>query len=902
MRNLFPVCLIVFILSISLQGTCVAQSSTVWSPEANLSHSGAAAQPRLVTAPDGKAQVFWWDRFDGLVTTFNIVDSNSDLVWSEPVASPILSTSLSGTPTIVLDAYGWIHAFWTETEQNLDSDFAGAAVADVRLMHSELAFGESIWAFPEILAESIAGYTLATPPLGGMTVAYIRNKHTADAPAGVYVKHNYGHDDGWGLPSLVYASIYLRLTPPDQAQISLLDNNNANNENEHTMYVAWFDQRREEILVAASGNSGKTWSEVQSLGADENLPVNPRLASNGKVMLIWQASAQGGCVLYQQELLLNDQNSSGEGLLLNLGSPHRILEDRSECPQNDRFINEQDRPFWLWNEGGSNLSLAVWDPAQDLWSQTINLSFSFEDPVSLQSVNLNEIHLSTSENTIQIVGTDNAGGEIWFTQAEVSALELTFAAPSPWLPAQMITPKDTYASVPDMVLDDQSRTHLIWSQAIDSTHVSNSLHYASFADGNLSRAVEIVPVSTGEIARQPALWFEPANSMLHLTWSGGKDGALLYSRVNINEAGSAAAWFARLILAHTNAAAWPQIGQDAHGSLYVLYVISLNEQRGVYLVRSQNSGTTWSDPILVFGALSENWGMVDHPSLEVGADGTLYAAWVHATLPGLGAPLGIFYSLSRDGGDSWTPPITLTGSGYDWPQLLLSGGKVHLIYANSGNGNGSLYHRWAEIQQPSEESSTWSVPLSIPGWKDIALPFGATASGPREIANENSASAIHLAGAKSATGTLLYSSWNGERWSAAEVLNESGQIKEGTGVSTATRFQGGELAVGWAGQAKGSDHASQMLFMTVRNIPAVEITTADPTPPEINTTPTIGSMLIPEPTKTLTPTPNLNAIPPSQSGSQSNAPLIWGGILAAIVVVGIFAGKMLFGRSGERAR
>ena len=226
---------------------------------------------------------------------------------------------------------------------------------------------------------------------------------------------------------------------------------------------------------------------------------------------------------------------------------------------------------------------------------------------------------------------------------------------------------------------------------------------------------------------------------------------------------------------------------------------------------------------------------------------------------------------------------------------------MHLLYANSGNGTGSLYHRWAEIMQPSEASSAWSVPLSIPGWRDIALPFGAAASGPRETISLGAASTLHLSGAKSVTGSLLYATWNGERWSAAEELNESGQIAESSGVSSATRSQGGELAVGWTGQANHSDTASQSLFLAVRTIPTVALSPADLTPVALNTTPTIASIVIPEPTSTLTPTPDLNAIPPSQSGSQSNAPLIWGGILAAAVVGG-FVSKLLLDRLGERAR
>jgi len=36
-----------------------------WTQPVNLSRSGAARQPRVLAASDGRLQVFWLDRFDG---------------------------------------------------------------------------------------------------------------------------------------------------------------------------------------------------------------------------------------------------------------------------------------------------------------------------------------------------------------------------------------------------------------------------------------------------------------------------------------------------------------------------------------------------------------------------------------------------------------------------------------------------------------------------------------------------------------------------------------------------------------------------------------------------------------------------------------------------------------------
>ena len=50
----------------------------------NLSHSGAASQPRVVAGLEGVLQAFWIDHFDGLMTS--IYDG---VTWSKPVPAPL---------------------------------------------------------------------------------------------------------------------------------------------------------------------------------------------------------------------------------------------------------------------------------------------------------------------------------------------------------------------------------------------------------------------------------------------------------------------------------------------------------------------------------------------------------------------------------------------------------------------------------------------------------------------------------------------------------------------------------------------------------------------------------------------------------------------------------------------
>ena len=117
-----------------------------WGAPVNLSQSGAAEQPRIVAGPDGTLQVFWWDRFDGLMTAlFNGETRSTPTRATIPVvqAAEREGEAVAGTlvvpvvPTIVSDGSGWVHAFWLGEP---DEDTGVQA-----LMHSQMPLGTTTW-------------------------------------------------------------------------------------------------------------------------------------------------------------------------------------------------------------------------------------------------------------------------------------------------------------------------------------------------------------------------------------------------------------------------------------------------------------------------------------------------------------------------------------------------------------------------------------------------------------------------------------------------------------------------------------------------------------------------------------------------------------------------------------
>jgi hypothetical protein len=887
---------LVLALLLGLAGRAQAQSEgDIWGAPVNLSRSGAAEQPRIVAAPDGRLQVFWWDRFDGLMTA-----RFTNGVRSSPMKAPILVTeeienpgpdqeatvtleAVSETPVIVSDGSARVHALWLAEP---DEETGMQA-----LMHSQMPIGSTSWSEPAAVAEAAVAFDVVQTASGGLTLAYLRTLHTDAEPAGVYVRRNLGAGGSWGAATVVYDTIYFRLLTAEEAYVRVAD------DGDETIHVVWEDPRLEEALYARSIDGAATWTEPTSLGDPDQRPARPRVVTlpDGGAMRLWEASAMSGCALYQQWL-----PATGTPTAI-WSDPQRVLEGISQCPEGERFWSRDDDLFWLWGEGSGALTLAAWDAGQERWSEPQFFDFRFEDPETGRLMSLGDLHATLAGRRLAVVGYDPVSGEVWATLGEIDALELAFAPPSPWSEPVRLSREGTQAGWAAVALDAEGGVHVAWSEREAEGELGVAVLYA-YRDGlaeRWSRAVEVARGdSGGEIARQPALIVAGAagQRLIHLVWSGGELGQILYSRAQIDQALSAQGWSPPQTLSDPGMpGGWPQIGVDGAGRLYVVYAVPLNEGRGIYLVRSEDGGLSWSDPQVLFDAQAAGWTMVDHPALAVARDGTLHVAWVHAPLPDTGPPQGIYYvrvgtdessSMSAIGADSGEEgeapfamePRELAAAGHDWPRLALAGDAIHLIYTAA---DGSVFQRRYGLSGETE-GGRWDAPGQVAGLPSVSGPVGLAVDG---------GGTLHLVGVAKGGEGLLYATWDGERWSSPEAfaLEPDGAQAAGAGLggAAATLRQGGQLAVALSVMVADEEgETAPALYYVARVIPTVE-GAALPTPPPLpSATPQLAES---EPTPTLgvpTSTPDLLAVP-APAGPAVDPELLGGGLAALIVGGGL---------------
>ena len=863
-----------------------------WSEPLNLSRSGAAETPQIVAAPDGTLQAFWWDQFDGPTTAY--FDGEA---WSDPSPAPIVMTTqvseeqfislpIQAMPTIVADDRGWVHAFWIG-EPDEETDIKP-------LLHSQMPVGSSTWSRPTAVAESAISFELAVSPpdapAGGLTLAYVRTLHTAANSAGIYVRRTAGGGAGWGPSVAVDETVYFRPLElaPEEAYLRVA------NADDRIIHLAWDDPRLEWAMVARSTDGGSTWSQPEALGEPDDPATHPHILPlpGGSGFRLWETAGSGGCTLHQQRAIGLTGTPTGTDILTPTWSAaERVLESVSRCPRAERSWPQGEGLLWIWGEGTGALGVAAWDGVAERWSEPRDLTFRFLDAETERWVDLDNLHATLISDTLAVVGSDLATGEVWGTTGRVSAMEMAFAPPSPWVPPTRLSEDELPAGWPAVVVDADGRVHVAWSQAAGPEGPYTTLFHASWDDapGSRPRTGVVAPQASGaEIARQPALTVD-TQGLLHLVWSGGEQGEITYSRAQADQA-AFGAWSApRPLPAPSPVGSWPQIGADTTGRLHVVYAVPLNEKRGIYVTQSGDGGDTWSEPAGVFDAAAAGWAAVDHPALAVAADGTLHVAWVQGALPDTWPPRGVYYARSTDGGDTWTQPREMAGTGYDWPRLALLGGDVHLLYARASGGG--IWHRAPGTEGEAGNGRGWRAAVRVPGWDGAAGPYALTISGPAT----GPGGTLHLVGADAAGESLLHTTFDGARWSALETVPLKLAVDIPLGVAAAAPPDGGRLGVAFRALAAGeAGEPRSSIFSMVRTIPTEETSPA-PIPaatsmPDAPPTPT------PEPETTLSPTPDLTGVP-AASGSLPD-PLLLGGGLAVVVVVGTVATRLLL--AGKR--
>ncbi|HFE66846.1 MAG TPA: hypothetical protein ENJ93_06250 [Chloroflexi bacterium] len=756
--------LVVLMFLLAWQVSAQSGGGDGWEDPLNLSLSGTAVEPTLAVAPSGKFYLFWQDRLAGYQYS-----SGDGQNWRPPVKllvpftnppySPVVGVEDFGgfyKPKLAIDQDNVLHGFWSDDEQKLRYSRAALLEDDVL----------SDWTATESLSEIVSGFSVLAGSDNALHLAYIRPSTDTEIPPGVYYRRSVDGGVTWTEPQLVYESDYLRPLDAEKTNIKTAVADNGK------IFIVWDDPLIEKVFVSRSADQGANWSDP--LIVDQRLP-NDALESPGPqnidivtqgsdVYLAWQGGHEPRlCSVYSQASPDGGQTWGDVQKVLDTGSP--------ECPSLTRlFLGENDLLFLLTKVvipqvERTQLFIQAWDGEQWSEGERQDTLFDFRDPASYRTVSFSCLQdYVTQENVLFLAscGVNRAVEDIWVMQrplGDAAVWSERFAPPSAWSSPDFLTTREAAVQSPAVFIDAEGNIHAFWNEPVGELGNPALFHMVKDESG-WSRPLTVLKSPDGGM-RQQSIALDRLHNRFLVTWIDDQNSRPYFSQVDVAAVALATDWSDPLFLPAVDLLnEWPQVLLDDAGNILVVYTVPVNENRGVYLTRSEDGGNTWQDPALWFDGAAADWPVVGQPALTISDDG-VFNLLVKRPLSPMDSQADLFYLRSEDAGQTWTEPVQVNDQLSGWAQLEApNSGALHVVYQEQANNRVTTWHT-----NSTDNGVSWVPPVPVTDFEADNVPVSLMS---------DAAGNLHIVFFTDAT--LQYRWWNGTNWLIGENKELDGKM------------------------------------------------------------------------------------------------------------------------------
>ncbi len=261
-----------------------------------------------------------------------------------------------------------------------------------------------------------------------------------------------------------------------------------------------------------------------------------------------------------------------------------------------------------------------------------------------------------------------------------------------------------------MAADPYGLLHVFWSE-VDPDDAFTTLQYAVF-DGEIwSKAIDLRVVKSAIGIGSYAATVD-SGGQLHLVWTEGNFGPIYYMAARAENSLSLHLWSEPTRI---NVPANEVKLQVDRGVVHLLYTNFWDQEPGVFYMRSQDGGDSWSNPYWLDPDIPLTDAPVTPQFLADGAGG-LHATWYYKALDTEGA-IGewVRYTYSLDEGNTWSDPFTIDIADEEpdelrlpHPELAITGDQVHVVWA--GTSGTRREHRYS-----LDRGVTWTETAPILG-------------------------------------------------------------------------------------------------------------------------------------------------------------------------------------------
>lgn len=685
-----------------------AQEGHDWTQPVNLSLSGIATDPMLVLDSANVLHAIWVDAVDG----YKYSQSADSITWTKPQTVKYPFDKKGAPPVMLSDANGSIYIFWISID---------AGLFYVKTTPSGITNPSSWQSTNNRIARNVVNYDVILDSQDVLHVAYINKVNTDANPAGVYYTQSIVGGGLWSGEIKLYESDYFRSTTESDSFIRIATSNTFPDQN---VYVVWDSRAEKRVFMAVSNDSGLNWNESQQIidaedtgGVDS--PFNLNVAAvNNNVLLMWQEGQpeSAKCAVFSQW-----SKDNGE----NWGDIVAVLGGRTDCPISSKFIIQKKDYIVAMMTGQVDPTLIAWNGEQ--WSnpQIQTRLPAFSNPLTYESILLGCRFDLIHQNRLYVAGCDQGkGGDIWFLSRSLEPVVTWFSVSKTWgVPFSIPGKLETISSL-SSVSDASGNIHSIWVQPVLSDNGSQkfAIEYTRW-DGKKWTNPEPVISSLDGVPLQMSFVFD-ARERLLLSWVDGESGDFLFSWASLDSGNAASNWITPVGISSPSALVdSPDIVVDASGRIAIVYAVPLNENRGIYIAQSTDTGKSWSTPVRVFDAVSARWEKIGNPKISLSADGVLHLIFSRNSVRA-GQSVGLYYSSSMDGGTTWSDSQILSEGDIRWSEIVSYGETIQVLWQEY---DGLVVANLSQISQ--DGGVFWDKTLDITGVNDSSAPVALAADG-----------------------------------------------------------------------------------------------------------------------------------------------------------------------------
>jgi len=323
-----------------------------------------------------------------------------------------------------------------------------------------------------------------------------------------------------------------------------------------------------------------------------------------------------------------------------------------------------------------------------------------------------------------------------------------------WSEPYQLSSEAGRASEAYLVADQYGYVHCFWIEKLFENQ-NTVIKYSRF-DGTIWTKPNDVYVTDQGIRNVSP--FVDQQGILHIVWAEGLIGPAYSTYAPANNALSAQDWAKPIQINVPARIVYLRV--DSKDVFHMLY-INQGENPGVYYIRSEDRGITWSEPVWLDPDILPGH-IPDSLSFELDENDGLHAVWFYGSREVGETSDWVRYIHSLDGGHTWSSPLTIDksieGTDHDLsnasPHMIVQGHTVHVIWAA-----GSLPYR--NHRYSTDAGLTWSAPVQV---------FGDLAGQAFDGLAVDRAGRVHFFGQIRYPMGIYHAYWDQARWSKPELV------------------------------------------------------------------------------------------------------------------------------------